>query len=313
MPVELAAVWSWGDPELVVSALQPAGARVFTVCGRGETPLALLAEGPSRLLVNDSRAEARSLFALKLASARTLPRPTLRSLFGLDEAGRRVFLYHYVREGKMEGRGPPPPGLEDEARQFWDPREALLRAGLASAGQRERKEARVRRLLGSRSGSRSRGRLPIVAAVLFGPDLGPTRAGRFARRLAHLAREPGPLVQRILAGPAAVPDPARWMEVESLARILGGRPVELGGESTGRALARLPAASLDAISLGVAGDTAELDAAARALAAGGRLLVRAPAAPTAPAGLLLDRTGSLALQDRDQALVLEPPWLFRRA
>lgn len=312
----LAAVWSWGDPELVVAALEPQGARVFTVGGRGDTALQLLAAQPARLLVNDARIEARALFALKLATAWTLPRATLRSLFGVDEAGRRIFLYHYVREGQQEGRGPPPPGLSGEARAFWDAREPLLREGLAGAGDRERQEARLRRLLGVVSGrdtARSGRRLRLLAIAALAPQVGLPRAKRLALRLDLLAARQSPLALRLLGGPSASPDLAPWMQEQSLLLIAQRPPVELDPLPTAQALNRLPAGSLDAVHLGLQDDADCLSAAAQALAPGGRLLLRSQAPPSPSEGLRVDRERSAALQAQDGALVLEPPWLLRRS
>ncbi len=310
----LAAVWTWGDPGLVVAALEPQGARTFVVCGRGDSPMLVLAAGPSALRVCEPRAEARALFALKLAAAWTLPRPTLRSLFGMDEAGRRIFLYHYVREGRQEGRGPPPPGLAGEARAFWDAREPLIREGLASGGERERREALVRRLVGSVSGGRPPGgrRLRLLAQAALSPRLGLQRAQGLASRLDALARRRSPLALRLLEGPSALPDLSPWMQEQALVQIARRPPVELDPLPPALALARLPAGSLDAVHLGLEVEAASLQAAAQALAPGGRLLLRSASPPPTTAGLVLDAQRSRELQAQDQALLLERPWLLRR-
>lgn len=326
-------MWSWGDPALLVQALGPQGSRVLLPCGSGDGALGLLAAGAREVVAVDPRPGALALAELKLAAARTLPEATLRCLFGLDAPGRRVFLYHYVRDGRQEGRGPPPPGLAEAARGWWDTHEELVRAGLHGAGgARERASTRLRtRLrqagLGPAVGrSLSDGapatwagrRWRLALRLALGGPLGAEGATHVGRRLATLAPGGGRLAWLVLAGePPPGQPPAPWMAPAALAALRGPGRLLPTSSTLSRALEEQPPASLDAVSLGLVRGSPEslLALAARALRPGGRLLLRVPegalrAEP--PAALVPDQALTRVLRARDGALVAGAPLLLRR-
>lgn len=300
----LAQAWTWEDSALLVSALQPEGRVLGVEDDCGDLALGLLAAGAREVHVLPTDPAARALLDLKHAGALTLPRPTLRSLLGLDAAGRRVFLYHYVARGEQEGRGPPPPGLSGPSRLFWDGREALLRQGLA--GAREGRTAALRRvapLLPGRPSATS----PAwrAAARLLHPRPATPAAGRLARLWLHRLDQGAPLAHFVLAGPEGDRDPAPWLSAAGLARIAARSPLHIHERPSG-----LP--PLEGLALGTPCLDPSLGGSARRLAPGAPLFLRAPTPPRLP-GLRLDEAGSARLQELDRALLEPPPWLYRAA
>ena len=132
--------------------------------------------------------------------------------------GRRVFLYHRLREQ-----------LPAEARAVWDTQEALIRAGLLQGGLAETRIALARRALGrlcgeaklsalandpSPEGRSTRARAldgPRLRLVLAALPLAGLGAPGLPGRLLHLAAQPAPspFVEWTLTGRYADPDAAR--------------------------------------------------------------------------------------------------------
>lgn len=300
----LEQAWTWEDSALLVGALQPEGRVLGVEDDCGDLALGLLAAGAREVHVLPTDATARALLDLKHAGALTLPRPTLRSLLGLDAAGRRVFLYHYVARGEQEGRGPPPPGLSGPSRLFWDSREALLRQGLA--GARERRIAAMRQvapLLRGRPSATS----PAwrAAARLLHPHPATPAAGRLARLWLHRLDQGSPLAHFVLAGPEGDRDPAPWLSAAGLSRLAGRAPLRIHEHP-----AELP--PLDGWALRAPPREASLWTSALRLVPGAPLFLRAADPPRLP-GLRLDEAGSARLQEQDRALLEPPPWLYRAA
>ena len=77
--------------------------------------------------VYPSSKEEKAWIRLLITSMENLNRTGLETLFGLNKAGRRVFLYHQLRTF-----------LDIETRSFWDAREGLIRSGLLCDAQLER-------------------------------------------------------------------------------------------------------------------------------------------------------------------------------
>lgn len=276
-----------------------------------------------------------ALAELKLAAARTLPLPTLRSLLGLDAPGRRLFLYHYVRDGRREGSGPAPPGLHGASRAWWDAREELVRIGLGERlGALDRGAADLRahlRRLGlsgrvqagfredASSGWAGR-RWSLALRLALGPRLSRDDVLRLQTLLPARAAARDPRVRLLLTGqlPPEIP-PAPWLAPTQLRSLARGRVVPQQGEP-GDLLAAQPAGSLSAVGLDLACAglplTADLlPAAARALRPGGLLLLRPPAgagAPALPPALSLDPAATEALRAADRALLGGPPTVLRR-
>lgn len=318
--VGLEAVWSWDDARTLLRALEPRGKRILVPGGAGDLVLAAVGAGAQEVIAADARPAQLALAELKLVAARTLPAPTLRSLLGLDPAGRRVFLYHYVRDGRVEGHGRPPPGLSPRAAAWWNAHEDVVRRGIVDAGRREQAARLLRQLLegaGLAAGvadTLATGSPPTWAgrrwraAVRYA--LGPLLPGHardwLTARLPLLAVQGGDPVRRLLAPESPVAD---WLQAVGLAALQGGGGVrfELGELSS--ALGRQAAGSLDAVYLGFAADSdhGAVAAAAWALRSGGILMLRSssPAGGLPPLGpaWVVETAHSRRLQGDDQAVL----------
>lgn len=298
----LVRVWSWEDVPAVAAALLPApGGRIALFDDPGDLALAVLGRGAQAVLLH-ADGPTLALAELKWAAAMVFPAENLRSLLGLDGLGRRLFLYHYLRDGIVEGRGPPPPPLSEATRSFWGSHEALLRQGLAEAGRQEQHAARLRRCLrrvGLPAGQSGGGRRLRACAALAGRGEPPEAARDLPLRL--LAVPEAPLARWVLTGAA-----------DALVAAMPGLS-EAGRRAAAEHRVRpTPARSDDppVHGLYLGARTSELDRAASRLAHGGRLIVRCEEAP-AVAGLKLDPEASRALQQADRSLLGPPAWLLR--
>lgn len=74
---------------------------------------------PRHVYVYTESAAQKAWIQLLIVSFENLRRTGLETLFGLNKAGRRVFLYHQLRTL-----------LDAETRDFWDSRENMIREGL---------------------------------------------------------------------------------------------------------------------------------------------------------------------------------------
>jgi len=118
----------WEDPAVLTQALDVGpGDDVLSVCSAGDNSFALAIAGARSVTCVDLSAPQLALAELKLTAARVLPVEGLRSLLGLDEAGRRTWLYHQVRDH-----------LRPEVRAWADAHEDLVRLGLLGQGRFER-------------------------------------------------------------------------------------------------------------------------------------------------------------------------------
>ncbi len=135
----------WEDADLLVEALAPlAGRTVLSIASGGDNSLALLAQGPARLVVIDHNPAQIALLALKLAAMVGLPHRELLLLLGAGAgAGRpaatariRLELYQHCRAA-----------LPASAAAFWDQHPALIAGGLLRAGRFERYLEAFRRWL----------------------------------------------------------------------------------------------------------------------------------------------------------------------
>ncbi len=161
VPAEDVRRWSlrygqcWEDADLLLEALQPLeGRTVLSIASGGDNSLALLAEGPARLIVLDHNPAQIALLELKLAAITCLAHPELLELLGAwppeqgspeqrspellpaERIQRRLELYRRCR-----------PLLSPSAAAFWDARPALIGGGLLRAGRFERYLESFRRWL----------------------------------------------------------------------------------------------------------------------------------------------------------------------
>ena len=116
----------WEDEALLLEALEVGpGDRVLSIASGGDNSLALAIAG-AEVVALDLSFPQLALCELKLAGSH-LEYLEFLQLMGLLEDGRRVFLYHRVRER-----------LTDEARRYWDQHEDIIRMGLLKQGRFEK-------------------------------------------------------------------------------------------------------------------------------------------------------------------------------
>ena len=116
----------WEDEDILQEALQVGPAdRVLSICSGGDNSIKLALEGAEVVAV-DLSFQQIALTELKLAGGR-LPYEEHLQLLGLLEGGRRVHIYHHVREH-----------LSEDARSFWDDNEGTIRLGVLKLGRFER-------------------------------------------------------------------------------------------------------------------------------------------------------------------------------
>ena len=118
----------WEDADVLVSALgvRPGGTYV-AIASAGDNALAMLANGPARVIALDREPAQLAALALRVAAYRALAHEELLALLGSRPHDDRLALYARCR-----------PHLDDEARAYWDARQDAVRAGIASAGRFER-------------------------------------------------------------------------------------------------------------------------------------------------------------------------------
>lgn len=192
----------WESAELVAAGLQTGpGMRVLVPLGAGDTALGLAMTGAEVLASVTDRAD-RALWELKLAG-RHLERLEHLQLFGLESAGRRVFLYHRVRDL-----------LSAEARAFWNEREEDIRLGLLARGQVEQVLARMRTRVPLAH------RRPTVQA-LFACDT--AERARFVRQRWQGPRWTALVAWTVRALPLPRPPPTGWL-VQRLERVMTEGP-----------------------------------------------------------------------------------------
>lgn len=124
----------WEDEGLLLEALDiKPGDRVVSIASAGDNSIALALAGAGEVLAVDLSFPQLALTELKLAGGELLYEEYLQVL-GLLSEGRRVFLYHKLREH-----------LGEQSRAFWDQNEDLIRQGLLGQGRFERYLATFRK------------------------------------------------------------------------------------------------------------------------------------------------------------------------
>lgn len=118
----------WEDADLLVRALQPAAHHhLLSIAAAGDNTLALLAQGPARVVAVDlSPAQIASL-ELRVAAYRRLDYPDAMTLLGVLPGPHRTDLYQRIR-----------PELSTDAQRYWDQHHAAIVAGVVGAGRFER-------------------------------------------------------------------------------------------------------------------------------------------------------------------------------
>jgi hypothetical protein len=304
------ATQSWLDEAVTVQALGASTGVLWVTDPSGDRAIALALNSRAETVWVPTEAPAdAALLRLKLTTSPLAWEERLQVL-GLLTGGRRVFLYHRLRES-----------LPAEARAVWDAQEALIRAGLLHGGVAETRLGLARRALGrlrgeaqltaladdpSPDGRSARARQldgPRLRLVLGALPLTGLGAPGLPGRLLQLAAQPGPnpFVEWTLTGRYADPDAARpslsrraFDEAAALSARLRPSPAPLVA-----ALMRAPPGSLGGIDLGRRGEAevrALLPNLRRAAAPGalalwwGPPLVGVPPAPEVKACRAADRS-----------------------
>jgi S-adenosylmethionine-diacylglycerol 3-amino-3-carboxypropyl transferase len=118
----------WEDADVLVSALgvRPGGTYV-AIASAGDNALAMLADGPARVIALDREPAQLAALALRVAAYRALAHEELLGLIGSRAHDDRLALYARCR-----------PLLDGESRGYWDARQDAIRAGIGGAGRFER-------------------------------------------------------------------------------------------------------------------------------------------------------------------------------
>jgi S-adenosylmethionine-diacylglycerol 3-amino-3-carboxypropyl transferase len=118
----------WEDAGVLVAGLDSAaGAHCVSISSAGDNTLALLTRAPARVVALDLNPAQLACLALRVAAYRRLQHSELLELIGSRPGSRRHDWYTACR-----------PGLDEDARAFWDARPDLIAAGIGSAGKFER-------------------------------------------------------------------------------------------------------------------------------------------------------------------------------
>jgi S-adenosylmethionine:diacylglycerol 3-amino-3-carboxypropyl transferase len=143
---------------------------VVAVAAGGGRALALLADGPARLVAVDRRPEQLHTLELKAAALGALDRSDLLAFLGVADGRDRLDQYAALRGSLSPG-----------ARRYWDARRALVRCGCLTAGRLDRALVRTSVLL------RRLGALRWAAPLFAMEEIGVQRAylASHARRVAR--------------------------------------------------------------------------------------------------------------------------------
>jgi len=119
---------AWEDADMLVSALnvQP-GQTVLSIASAGDNALALVAQGPERVVALDLSPAQLACLELRVAAYRELRHPELLQLIGSRPCQNRLGLYRRCR-----------PLLSRPVQQFWDAQGNNIERGIGSLGKFER-------------------------------------------------------------------------------------------------------------------------------------------------------------------------------
>ena len=123
----------WEDARAVLDVCDTVQGSVATVAGAGDIALSLLTKSFSSLTVIAANEPERMLFELKLKSIQSLHPDNVYNLLGIHPGGRRVFVYHQLREV-----------LSAEAQVWWDTFEDSIRQGVIESGEQEQRHQRLK-------------------------------------------------------------------------------------------------------------------------------------------------------------------------
>jgi len=157
----------WEDADILLEALNiQAGDTCVAIASAGDNVLAMLSCNPARVIALDLNPSQLACLELRVAAYRILEYTELLELIGSSFSERRAELYRRCRVV-----------MPDEAREFWDVRQAHVQKGIGSAGKFENYfqlfRTRVLPLIHSRK---------VIERLLKGEDAA-TRNSFYAREI----------------------------------------------------------------------------------------------------------------------------------
>ena len=118
----------WEDADVLVRALRPAPHHhLLSIASAGDNTLALLAQGPARVVAVDLSPVQIAALELRVAAYRHLDYPSTLALLGVEPSPRRLDLYQQIRTH-----------LSADAQRYWDQHSDAIVAGVIGAGRFER-------------------------------------------------------------------------------------------------------------------------------------------------------------------------------
>ncbi len=118
----------WEDADVLLDGLDVRPGHVcLSIASAGDNALALLTRDPARVVAVDLSPAQLACLELRVAAYRVLRHDELLELIGSRPSARRAALYTRCRSA-----------LSNDARAFWDGRQAEIAAGIGSAGKFER-------------------------------------------------------------------------------------------------------------------------------------------------------------------------------
>ncbi|MBI3328268.1 MAG: DUF3419 family protein, partial [Nitrospinae bacterium] len=118
----------WEDADILLQALHVQGGHIcLSIASAGDNTLALLSQGPERVIALDRSPAQLTCLELRVAAYRALSHAELLELMGSVPSRRRELLYRRCRSQ-----------LSSEARCFWDSRPTAIARGIGGAGTFER-------------------------------------------------------------------------------------------------------------------------------------------------------------------------------
>jgi S-adenosylmethionine-diacylglycerol 3-amino-3-carboxypropyl transferase len=118
----------WEDADLLLRALTPARHhRLLSIASAGDNTLALVAQGPERVVALDLSAVQIAALELRVAAYRQLEYPAAMQLLGVHPSKQRIDLYAACR-----------PLLSIASQRYWDEHSDDIQAGVIAQGRFER-------------------------------------------------------------------------------------------------------------------------------------------------------------------------------
>lgn len=118
----------WEDADGLIAALAPQPTHnLLSIASAGDNTLALLAQGPRRVVALDLSPAQIACLEVRVAAYRLLDYPEMLALLGARPSERRADLYNRCR-----------PHLSLDAQRFWDANPHLVAQGIANGGRFER-------------------------------------------------------------------------------------------------------------------------------------------------------------------------------